>query len=515
MRTPNSLTAYSDQEWAVGAARANLRGFLHYVGPSFAYAWDARHIRFLCDQLMAVERGDIKRLMVFMPPRHRKSQTANAHFAAWYLGRHPDHHVITASYGDALAKRFSRQARGLIREYGHELFGVTLSEESQAVEHWQLAGHYGGLAAVGVGGPITGTGADLLIIDDPHKNRQEANSQTFRDQIWDWYTNDATTRLEPEGSVILIQTRWHEDDLAGRLLRAQELGEGDEWTVIRLPAFAEADDALGRPPGEVLWPEQFPFTIMEATRRRIGTRAFTSLYQQRPRELQGGVFQAAWLHWYTRDEIVYNALEDEWRFRDQPLRLFMGVDLATTEKTASDDFAIVVIGTTPDQQVVVLEIVAAQLDPAIQAQTIADVYRDWLPDRVTIEDNGGQKYLVSEVRHWHQLHPECPAIPVSGKTNTTDKFSRISRMAPLVEAGHLWLRAALPTEEGGVDLDRLPHLRIHQTQRKLYEQLVTFAPKMAHEDVADALDLAVGAARMHRWLEAYQDDITPHAEGHA
>lgn len=460
---------------------------------------------------MAVERGAIKRLMVFMPPRHRKSQTANAHFSAWYLGRHPDHHIITASYGSSLAEGFSRQARNLTREYGPTLFGIRVSEESAAADHWALAGHYGSLTAVGIGGPITGRGAHLLIIDDPVKNREEASSPTLRDRAWDWYTNDAVTRLEPDGAVILIMTRWHEDDLAGRLLKAMELGDGDRWDVVRLPAFAEADDPLGRRIGEPLWPEEFPADILEATRQRIGTRAFVSLYQQRPQELQGGVFHASWFRWYTADDVSYDQAAECWRFRGDPLRVYMGVDLATTQKTASDDFALVVIGVTPDQAVVVLDVLAAQLDPAVQAQTIADWYQDWLPDVVAIEDNAGQAYLVSEVRRWHLTHPECPAIPVRARTNVQDKYARISRLAPLVENGGLWLRAARPDEPGWVDLDRLPRQRIHRKMQKLYEQLVTFGPVRGHDDVPDALDLAVNVARVRRWLEAW--DTAPDSRG--
>lgn len=176
------------------AAAANLWAFLQYVAPRFAYAWNAPHIRFLCDKLMAVERGEIKRLMVFMPPRHRKSQTANAHFAAWYLGRHPDHSIITASYGSSLAVKFSRQSRNLLREYGSELFGVSVAQDSKAADAWGIEAHYGGLTAAGVGGPITGKGAHILLVDDPHKDRAEANSQTLRDTVWDWYTNTAVTR---------------------------------------------------------------------------------------------------------------------------------------------------------------------------------------------------------------------------------------------------------------------------------------------------------------------------------
>ncbi len=483
------------------AAAANLWAFLQYVGPRFARAWNAPHVRLLCEKLMAVERGELTRLMIFLPPRHRKSQLANAHFSAWYLGRNPDHSIITASYGASLAVKFSRQSRNLLREYGPDLFGISVAQDSKAADAWGIEDHYGGLTSAGVGGPLTGKGCNILVVDDPHKDRAEANSATIRETVWDWYTNVAVTRLEPQGAIILIQTRWHEDDLAGRLLQAMRNDAGDQWEIVNLPAFAEEDDLLGRAPGEALWPDEFDEDILDATRRRIGSRAFAALYQQRPQELEGGAFKAAWFSWYTSKDVRLDPDTDTWTFRGQPLMIYQGIDLATTEKTASDEFALVTIGVTPTQDVVVLDILAKQIDPGEQARVIAEAYQDWLPLKVVIEDNGGQKYLVSEVKRWHLQHPEDPRIPVKAVTNTQDKYARITRLAPFVEDGGLYLRAAIPTEEGWTDLDRLPAVRIHHRMVKLYNQLVTFAPKMAHEDVADALDLACSVTRVRRWFD--------------
>ncbi len=461
-------------------------------------------MRFLCDQLMAVERGEITRLMVFMPPRHRKSQTANAHFSAWYLGRHPDHHVITASYGADLANVFSRQSRNLLAMYGAELFGVRLSEDSRAVNDWGLADHYGGLTAAGVGGALTGRGANLLLLDDLFKDAEEANSATMREKVWEWYTHVAATRIEPTGAMVLITTRWHNDDIAGRLLKAQEFGEGDQWTVVRFPAEAEADDPLGRQPGEALWPEEFPLEWLQSQRRRIGSHAYTALYQQRPQALHGGAFQARWFQWYTADRI--SVREGVWHFDDQPLRVVMGIDLATTAKTTSDDFALCIVGLTPDFRIIVLDVTAEPMPIGEQAPFIVEQYRQWAPDGIFVEDNAGQAYFVDQLKKWHKQIPGMTPLPVRGKTSVGHKYDRIVRNVPWTEAGLVYLRSVQPDQDGWVDLDRLPHVKMHRRMVKLYQQLVTLDPAMDHDDAADAFDLAVSATRMQKWFEQMTEE---------
>ena len=214
-----------------------------FTWPGFQYA---RHLERLAEALEAVERGDVKRLMVFMPPRHGKSEMVSVRFPAWFLGRNPERRVILTSYAGGLALSFSRLVRNLVQgeEFGR-LFGamssveeaVAVAADSRSAEAWDLAGHRGGMVAAGVGGGITGKGADLLIIDDPVKDRAEAESVATREGVWNWFTATAYTRLEVGGRVVLMMTRWHEDDLAGRLLRQMREVEGaDRWEVLSLPA---------------------------------------------------------------------------------------------------------------------------------------------------------------------------------------------------------------------------------------------------------------------------------------
>jgi hypothetical protein len=218
---------------------------------------------------------------------------ASQYFPAWFLGRYPDKRVILASYEADFAASWGRKVRDVLEGKGGELFGVGVSRGSSAANRWDIAGHLGGMVTAGVGGPITGRGADLLVIDDPVKNAEEAASEVYRNKAWDWYTSTAYTRLEPSAGVVLIQTRWHGDDLAGRVLEhAKDTGES--WEVVRFPAFAEDGDPLGRAPDEPLWPGRFDHSALEQIRQTLGSYYFAALYQQRPAPSVGAMFKREW-----------------------------------------------------------------------------------------------------------------------------------------------------------------------------------------------------------------------------
>jgi len=263
----------------------------------------AKHLDLLCGKLESVERGDIKRLMVFMPPRHGKSEVISKKFPAWYLGRNPDNEIIMVSYAADLVLDHSKIARDTLKEWGQKIFGVTVAKDSGAADRWTLTKHRGGLTASGVGGPITGRGAHVAIIDDPVKNQEDADSETIRHKTWEWYKTTLRTRLAPGGAIVLVMTRWHEDDLAGRLLKhASEDEEGSKWEIISIPAEAEEDDALGRSIGEWLWPERYPEKEYRQLRVDAGSRGWTALYQQRPSPDEGGLIKRNWWrYWHYQD----------------------------------------------------------------------------------------------------------------------------------------------------------------------------------------------------------------------
>lgn len=301
-------------------ARRRIASFARWLpkaSPKLTWTW--AHQKLLYQKLEKVTKGEIDRLMIFMPPRHSKSETVTVHYITYRLKADPKLNVILGCYNQRLANRFSRRIRKLAGEQK-----IALSRERRSVEEWETA-RGGGVRAVGVGAGITGYGARLVVIDDPVKNRAQAESQTFRDNAWNWFNDDIYTRFEPGAAVILIQTRWHEDDLAGRLLRAMRDG-GDKWEVLSLPALAESDDPLGRSKGEPLCPERFDKAALKRIRRKLGSYSFSALYQQNPVPFEGGLFKRKWfrrivsrppagLHWVrgydlavsTRDTADYTA----------------------------------------------------------------------------------------------------------------------------------------------------------------------------------------------------------------
>lgn len=249
-----------------------------------------RHLALLNRRLMEVAAGRCLRLMVFMPPRHGKSEFISRYFPAWYLGTFPDSRVMLASYEASFAGSWGEKARDAFGEArARGLWTHNLNR--RAVSDWSIAGHDGGMVTAGVGGAITGRGGNILLIDDPVKNAEEAQSATYREKAWDWYNSTFATRAEPGAAIVIMMTRWHQDDLAGRILAAAQ----EPWEIIALPAIAEEGDALGRQLGEALWPERYDADALDTIRRERGSHWWTAMYQQQPTAREGGFFKRHWL----------------------------------------------------------------------------------------------------------------------------------------------------------------------------------------------------------------------------
>ena len=246
----------------------------------------AAHHRLLIRELEAVAAGRVDRLMLLLPPGSAKSTYASLVFPAWFLARRKRAQVIAASHTAGLATSFGRGVRGLIEEHQARL-GVRLSPSNRGAGRFGVVGG-GGYFATGVRGPVTGRRADLLLIDDPVKSQAEADSALARDHLWSWFRSDLVTRLKPGGRIVLVMTRWHPDDIGGRLLAGPEA-----WRVVRLPAIAEAGDPLGRSVGAALWPEWEDVAALERKRRVLGDRAFEALFQQAPVAAGGRLFKTA------------------------------------------------------------------------------------------------------------------------------------------------------------------------------------------------------------------------------
>lgn len=305
--------------------------------------------------------------MITMPPRHGKSMLASEFFPAWYLGRNPDHYVVTATYAQELADDFGRKVKNQIEDPAYRLVfpGVTLADDSKSAKRFHIEGQYGGYEhgtaqrgafyAVGVGGPLTGRGAHLLLIDDPVKNREDADSEIIRKKTKDWYTSTAYTRLMPGGRVVVIQTRWHEADLSGWLLQEHK-HEG--WVCLDLPAINDA--------GEALWPEQYDIGALEKIKLAIGPRDWSALYQQRPSPETGDYFKREWIH--TVDSLPP---------RDQML-IYGGSDYAVTAD--GGDFTVhVVLGLDPDGRMYLLDLWRGQASSDVWVEAFCDLVLKWKP----------------------------------------------------------------------------------------------------------------------------------------
>jgi predicted phage terminase large subunit-like protein len=229
--------------------------------------------------------------MICMPPRHGKSELASRRFPSYFIGRNPAKQIIAASYNSDLAGDFGREVRNIVAEPEFSaLFQVQLASDSKAANRWHTSG--GGMyVAAGVGTAITGRGAHILLIDDPFKDREEADSERRRQRVWDWYTSTAYTRLMPGGAIVLINTRWHEDDLSGRLLAQQEHG-GDQWEVLSLPAIDER--------GHALWEADYPLTRLLEIKAVLPERDWNALYQQNPTPDDGTYFRRDWFKTWDR-----------------------------------------------------------------------------------------------------------------------------------------------------------------------------------------------------------------------
>ena len=298
-----------------------------------------------------------------MPPGAAKSTYGSILYAPWHLAQHPNHCVIAASHTAELAEKWGRRVRNLIAEHSLVL-GVGLSADSQAAGRWDTdaGGEY---FAAGVGGAIAGRRADLVVIDDPVRSREDADSELVRDKTWDWYKSDLYTRLKPGGRIVLIQTRWHEDDLAGRLLEDMKAG-GDQWEVISLPAIAEADDPLGRAVGAPLWPEWEDDEALARKRRAVGPRDWSALYQQRPAPEDGDYFKAEWLKPYERVPAR------------ETLRIYGGSDYAVTAD--GGDFTVhVVVGLDPEGRMYLLDLWRGQESSDRWIESLCDLVKEWKP----------------------------------------------------------------------------------------------------------------------------------------
>lgn len=393
-------------------------------------------------QLFARAEYQPVRACVSVPPRHGKTELL-LHAIAWWLSRHPEQICTYISYAAEFAQRKSKRAMELARKAK-----VPLAGDIQRASYWQTGVGTGGMMATGIGGIITGEGSNLMIIDDPTKNREEAESVTIRNKNWDWFTSTAMTRVEPGGSVIVVHTRWHDDDLIGRL--AKDRG----WEYVNLPAIAQKNDPLGRRPGATLWPSRWPLKELKARRQEVGEYDWASMFQGMPRPKGGRLFKEP--QYYNHPNVRQG-------------RALTVCDPAATGKTYADHSAIVtgmcwIDPITNLPWIDVVEVQRLQVEIPILVQKLKETQERW-GSPVGIEAVGGFKAVPQMLRR------VLPGVRIQDLNATTDKFTRS-------------LPAAAAWNDGRIRLPTKPH---HWAQPFLDEVCSFTGVGDAHDDQVDAL----------------------------
>jgi predicted phage terminase large subunit-like protein len=334
-------------------AATDLIAFTEYTFPKYR---TAPHHKVIAHQLERVERGEIDRLMLLVPPRHGKSELASMRFPAFYLVRKPDKQFLSVSATAELASDFGRGVRNIIGSPEYEgIFKTRLAADSQAKGKWHT--QEGGIYfAVGIDGGVLGRGGDVILIDDPYASMKDAMSELTRKNVWDWYTGTVYNRLMPGGSIVLINHRMHEDDLSGRLL-AQQAAGGDQWEVVQLPAISD---------GEALWPESYPIETLDRIRKTTQARFWSALYMQNPTPDDGDYFKSEWLKPYDKAPPL------------ETLRVYGGSDYAVTAD--GGDFTVhAVIGLDPEGRMYLLDLWRKQAASNEWIEAFCDLVKKWKP----------------------------------------------------------------------------------------------------------------------------------------
>lgn len=391
----STLTTYEKQE----RAALTFREFVDRVNPR--YVW-YKHCVILAEALQRVADGECTRLMVFMPPRHGKSELVSRLFAAYYLYRNPERWIGMNCYGADLAYGMSRNARE-----NYQRAGAVLSNDAWAARHWET-GYGGGMWAAGVGGPITGKGFHLGIIDDPLKNSEDAQSPKIRQTQKDWYGSTFLSREEPGGAVIVVQTRWHNDDLSGYLLEQENEEEPERWHIVRFEAIRERLDGDAIPatctqetdfrqPGEALCPERYPLRKLEKLRNKLGEYFFGALYQQRPQPASGAIFKR---EWWDREQNRYDGADRA--HRNRVVARWIVYDTALKDGAGNDYSAAAVWELWPDYRIAIRHMWNERIQSALLPERMQADAEQWNKDGklrgLVIEDKGSGTNAIQTLR---------------------------------------------------------------------------------------------------------------------
>ena len=450
----------------------------------------AEHHRLINKTLMDVEAGRKKRVMFFMPPGSAKSTYGTVTFPSWYMGRNPRKNVISTSYGSQLAKKFGRKVRAITRspEF-NELFGCSLVPDNRAVDDWALTNGATYMAG-GILSGITGNRADGLVIDDPVKGRQDADSPTIREKTWEAYLNDLRTRLKPNGWIVIIQTRWHEDDLSGRILPDDYDGQsgyvegkdGEEWFVVSLQAQAERDDdPLGRAPGEWLWPDWFTPSHWKQEKITQGERNWASLYQQRPKPLEGSIIKRKWAKRYIPGQLPPDCyLVHSWDTANKP-------DEAVNAPSVCQVWAVSRTG------YYLVHSWRDWVDYPTLKQAVKDLYELYPATVVMIEDKASGQSLIQDLR-------AGSTVPIVAIEPDGDKFFRAEQSSGVWQAGLVYL----PSDRSDLAPEWLPD----------FEREIFGFPLSTFKDQVDSMSQALRHIHNGRAGARFDFESSGRAVGH-
>jgi len=430
----------------------NFMSFVKAMWPNFILG---RHHALMAKKFEEIAAGKTKRLIINMPPRHTKSEFASYLLPAWYLGKFPNKKIIQCSNTAELAVGFGRKVRNLVdgETYANVFPNVALRSDSKAAGRWSTNAN-GEYFAIGVGGTVTGKGADLLIIDDPHSEQEAAlaaNDPTIYDKVHEWFTSGPRQRLQPGGSIVIVMTRWGKRDLTGRVLQSMIERDGDEWEVIELPALMPNDKPL--------WPEFWPLDELLKLRNELPLSKWQAQYQQDPTSEEGALVKREWWKVWEED-------------RPPPCEfIIQSWDTAFTKNERSDysactTWGVFYINENPnDANIILLDALKERLEFPELKRRAMEMYTEWEPDACVVEAKASGAPLVFELRRM--------GIPVQEYTPTrgNDKISRVNSVADMFASGKVWAPRKRWAEE-------------------VIEELAAF-PNSDHDDLVDSTTQAL------------------------
>ena len=428
-------------------AQVDFIKFAHEMWPGFI---DGRHHKIMAQKFQEIAEGKCKRLIVNMPPRHTKSEFASYLLPAWYLGKFPGKKIIQTSNTAELAVGFGRKVRNLVgsEQYAKIFPDVTLKSDSKAAGRWGT-NHDGSYFAIGVGGTVTGKGADLLIIDDPHSEQEAAIAATnpeVYDKVYEWYSSGPRQRLQPGGAIVIIMTRWSKRDLVGKIIKSSIERDGEEWDVVEFPAIL--------PSGNSLWPEFWPVGELLALKNELPVSKWNAQYMQTPTSEEGAMVKREWWKIWEKD------VPPKCEF------VIQSWDTAFTKNERSDYSACTTWGVfymnenVSDPHIILLDAVKERLEfPELKAKAL-EMYNEWEPDACIIEAKAAGSPLIYELRKMGIMVSEF--TPTRGN----DKIARMNSVTDLFSSGRVWAPSRRWAEE-------------------VMEEMAAF-PNSEHDDLVDS-----------------------------